>query len=116
MKKSSISNRIRDVMKQSGLTQQNLASILQVSQPAISLYLQGRIPPADILHKIARIGGTTVEWLLTGTVQTQRTQVQEKPAIYGNRQQLLALWETLSPEVQKNLLNIMQHLSGKSGI
>jgi transcriptional regulator with XRE-family HTH domain len=115
MKKTALSNRISDVMEKHGLTQQSMASLLQVSQPAISMYLQGRIPPANILHKIARIGETTVEWLLTGIIDSPLSTVQEKPAVYGNQHQLLELWDTLSPAVQKNLLMLMQNLSGKSG-
>ncbi|MCK4895076.1 MAG: helix-turn-helix transcriptional regulator, partial [Calditrichia bacterium] len=59
MNKTALSKRIREVIKKRGMTQQDLASLLQISQPAISLYLRGRIPPADILYKIARIGKTT---------------------------------------------------------
>ena len=39
---------------------------MQISQPAISKYLKERIPPADILLKLAQIGNTTIEWILTG--------------------------------------------------
>ena len=113
MNKTALSKRIREVIKKRGMTQQDLASLLQISQPAISLYLRGRIPPADILYKIARIGETTVEWLLTGGPHSEQSSVQEQPAVYGNQQQFLDLWVTLPPPVQKSLLILLRHLVGK---
>ena len=98
-----------------GMTQQDLASSLEMSQPAISSYLRGRIPPADVLYKIARIGQTTVEWLLLGDPISEPIMVKEKSAWYGNQQQLMELWANLSPSVQKNLLMLMRHLTNKLG-
>jgi transcriptional regulator with XRE-family HTH domain len=115
MKQTFLSTRIRDIMTKRGLTQQDLATLLQVSQPAISLYLKGRVPPAAILHKIAGIGGTSVEWLLTGSGASKALKAREKIPEYGRQHKLLELWETLTPSVQKNLLMLMQHLAGKTG-
>ena len=64
--KKQIGKRIRQIMGQLDVTQQELADLLGVSQPAISIYLKGRMPPPDVLLQIARLGGTTVEWILTG--------------------------------------------------
>lgn len=116
MNKTPLSRRISDVMKKQGMTQQNLALSLEVSQPAISSYLRGRMPPADVLYKIARIGQTTVEWLLMGDPFSQATGVKEEAAPYGNQQQLLDLWASLPPPVQNNLLMLMRHLAGKSSL
>ncbi|OPX32562.1 hypothetical protein B1H10_07425 [candidate division KSB1 bacterium 4484_188] len=46
-----LATRIRHVMQQEGLTQKDLAALLHISQPAVSLYLKGRMPPADTLKK-----------------------------------------------------------------
>lgn len=116
MKKTPLSIRISDVMKKQGMTQQNLALTLEVSQPAISSYLRGRMPPADILYKIARIGQTTIEWLLMGDSFSQATRVEEKVAPYGNQQLLLGLWAELPPPVQNNLLMLMRQLAAKSSL
>ena len=113
MKNSSLSGRIRDVMIKEGMTQQDLAISLEMSQPAISSYLRGRIPPADVLYKIARIGQTTVEWLLLGDSISEPIKVKEKSEWYDNQQQLMDLWVSLSAPVQKNLLILMRHLASK---
>jgi len=100
-------------MNKRGMTQQDLASSLEISQPAISSYLRGRMPPADVLYKIARIGQTTVEWLLMGDPTSEPIMIKEKSALYGNQQQLMDLWASLSPPVQKNLLMLIRHLASK---
>jgi transcriptional regulator with XRE-family HTH domain len=61
-----ICSRIDLIRRQQNWTQEQMAEALQISQPAISKYLKNRIPPADILLKLARAGNTTIEWLLTG--------------------------------------------------
>jgi transcriptional regulator with XRE-family HTH domain len=116
MNETLLSKRIRDIMRKQGMTQQDLASFLEMSQPAVSLYLRGRIPPADILYKIARIGETTMEWLLTGSPISEQSRVQEKSAAYGNQLQFLELWINLSPPVQRSLLLLMREIIGKANI
>ena len=64
-----IINRINLIRVQNNLNQEQLAKKLHISQPAVSKYLKDRIPPAEILLKLARLGGTTIEWLLTGKKQ-----------------------------------------------
>lgn len=61
-----ISGRIDLIRREKALTQEQLASLLGLSQPAVSKYLRRRIPPAETLLKIAQLGRTTIEWLLTG--------------------------------------------------
>ena len=50
-----ISERINYIRRQNNLNQLFLVK-----------YLKERIPPADILLKLAHLGGTTIEWILTG--------------------------------------------------
>jgi transcriptional regulator with XRE-family HTH domain len=61
-----IAERIDYIRRQNDLNQEQLAARLDISQPAVSKYLKERIPPADILLKLATLGGTTMEWILTG--------------------------------------------------
>ncbi len=61
-----ISDRINFIRKQNNLTQEQLANALGISQPAVSKYLKERIPPADVLYNLAKIGHTTIEWILCG--------------------------------------------------
>ena len=113
MKEKSVSDRIREVMKQLNMTQNDLAESLGISQPAVSLYLQGRIPPADILYKIAQIGYTSIEWMLTGQDIQKGYSVQEKKPLYGNQQTLLSLWKELPTNIQKDILTLIKHLTEK---
>ena len=81
-----VAQRIEMIQRQLGLTQVQLARALNVSQAAISKYLKERIPPADVLYELARLGQTTVEWILTGEknywFSQQTQQVHEQGASY----------------------------------
>ena len=63
---SEITARIDSIRRQKNMKQEQLAAALGISQPAVSKYLKDRIPPGDILLKLARLSNTTIEWILTG--------------------------------------------------
>jgi len=63
---SEITARIDSIRRQKNMNQEQLAAALGISQPAVSKYLKDRIPPGDILLKLARLSNTTIEWILTG--------------------------------------------------
>jgi transcriptional regulator with XRE-family HTH domain len=46
-----------------------------MKQPQLARYESGRIPDPAVLAKIARVGGATVDWILTG--QTREASVPE---------------------------------------
>lgn len=57
--------RLREYMTEKGLTQAQLATALDVSQPTISEWLSGKIKPsADSLMEISEHTGLTVDELL----------------------------------------------------
>lgn len=58
--------RLKEVLKGNNLTQKDVAQELGVSKTAINNYVQGRIPDAIILYKLASKCNVSVEWLLTG--------------------------------------------------
>ncbi|MFZ0390287.1 MAG: helix-turn-helix transcriptional regulator [Calditrichia bacterium] len=116
MKSSETSKRIRKIMKEKKLTQQNLSQLLQISQPSISQYLQGRIPPANVLHEIAKIGNTTMEWLVSGKNPPEAGQVQETPAVYGPHHEVLEVWEKLPDNIQKSMLKLMNEIGGTTSV
>ena len=107
-----VKERIARIMKQAGITQQELAAHLGISQPAVSLYLQGRMPPPEVLLHIAQLGNTTVEWLLTGQESAPggAAAVKEPAAVYLPHRRLLNLWQALPPAIRQDLLRLMQHL------
>ncbi|HYX72743.1 MAG TPA: helix-turn-helix domain-containing protein [Nitrososphaera sp.] len=64
-----------------------IAALLGVSNPAVSSYLRGRIPPAEKLVEIAGITGCNLHWLLTGEGPTQVIEDQEQA--FGSAKTLL---------------------------
>jgi transcriptional regulator with XRE-family HTH domain len=56
------------------------AKILGIPQPNLSKYESGRMPPADVMQKIADYGGVTVKWLLTGKEEKKALEQARYPA------------------------------------
>lgn len=110
MKTPKPQDRIRKIMQKKNFTQQHLSELLEISQPALSNYLKGRMPPADVLYQIARLDNTTVEWLLTGRKLKQTTSVHESQPAYGNEYLMLKFWRKLPAKIQKDLLVLVNHL------
>jgi transcriptional regulator with XRE-family HTH domain len=106
----SLQNRIREIMKKKKLTQKELANIIGISQPALSLYLGGRTPPVKVLLHIAKFADTTIEWLLTGQDLFKSNQIREAQQPYGTEAVLMNLWHQLPKNIQQDLLNLMQHI------
>ena len=111
-------------MQRAGITQRQMADLLGVSQPAVSVYLAGRLPPPRVLLGVARIGNTSIEWLLTGEEAAEEAamQVREQPLPYGRTAVMMDLWEQLPSPLQQNVLQLMRTLidisidgSAKSG-
>lgn len=110
-----ISQRIRRLMDRQGLTQQALADLLGLSQPAVSHYLKGRIPPPEVLLQLARLGGTTVDWLLSGEGSDPAHRVGETAAVYGRRARLLEAFDRLPPDLQASLVQLCVRLANYAG-
>ncbi len=110
--KPAVGKRLQKIMQQAQVTQKDLAELLGISQPAVSQYLQGRIPPGDVLLKIARLGNTTIEWLLTGEKNGRGAfnQIKEPPPAYGTKAVLFDLWEKLPSNIQSDLLTLIRHI------
>lgn len=64
--KSVIGERIKKLRKARGLRQWQMAEALGATQPAVHKYENGILPEVKRLLELARIGGTSVEWILTG--------------------------------------------------
>lgn len=64
--KREIGARIKRLRKEAGLRQWQLAELIGATQPAIHMYERGVLPEPKRLLELARIGNTTVEWILTG--------------------------------------------------
>jgi len=111
---SEISQRIDLIRRQKGWTQEQLATALALSQPAVSKYLKERIPPAETLLLLAQIGNTTMEWILTGQksyfYQDREQQVAEKKESYDADILLSRKIAALPAELRQALVVLIEHM------
>jgi transcriptional regulator with XRE-family HTH domain len=111
-----IAERIDFIRRQNDLNQEQLAARLDISQPAVSKYLKERIPPADILLKMAALGGTTVEWILTGQKKhfysTETLQVKDNENSYMQDMDIQLAYKIarLKPKARQTLKNLVDIL------
>lgn len=76
--KSAVGRRIRQIRLAAGLRQWQLAKALGTTQSAIHKYEHGVIPEPKRLVELARIGETSVEWVLTGSHWENGSQDQRR--------------------------------------
>ena len=68
-----ISERVSRLIEQSGLSKQDFGTRIGIDGSKLSKSLAGRRRfSSSELAEIAELGGTTVDWLLTGTVRPVR--------------------------------------------
>jgi len=111
-----ICDRVDFIRRQNNFNQEQLALKLSISQPAVSKYLNSRIPPADILFKLAQLGGTTIEWILTGknshSSNSALLKVQDKESNYGSNPHLLLAQKIgrLNPKARQAIKSLIEML------
>ena len=110
---SEVTGRIDSIRRQKGWTQEELARLLGISQPAVSKYLRDRIPPATVLLRLARLGNTTVEWLLSGekSYLYEAYRVQEKTASYDADYSLAQKIAALPPALREAVETLVNFLA-----
>ena len=64
--KAAMGKRVRQIRLAAGLRQWELGQMLGTTQSAIHKYEHGVVPEPRRLIELARIGGTSIEWVLTG--------------------------------------------------
>ena len=64
--KAALGARIRAIRGRAGLRQWELARLLGTTQSAVHKYEHGVVPEPRRLVELARIGNTSIEWILTG--------------------------------------------------
>lgn len=64
--KTAMGKRIRQIRLGANLRQWELAKLLGTTQSAVHKYEHGVVPEPRRLVELARIGGTSIEWVLTG--------------------------------------------------
>ena len=91
--KTVIGERIKYLRKAKGLRQWQMAELLGATQPAVHKYENGILPEVKRLLELARIGQTSIEWILTGRHwENGATQMERlDPRIYELAHELHAL-------------------------
>lgn len=107
-----VARRIDRMMHALNLNQKQLADHLQITQPAVSKYLQGRVPPAEILLHLSVLAGVSMEWILTGQTRPALTGVAEPSAVYEAATQLQKKLDRLPPRIKEDFDHLIDSLSG----
>ncbi len=76
--KAAMGRRIRQIRLGASLRQWELAKLLGTTQSAVHKYEHGVVPEPRRLVELARIGGTSVEWVLTGAHWENGSEEQER--------------------------------------
>ena len=84
LNKKEIGKRIKRLRKEKGLKQWQMADLLGATQPAVHKYENGILPEVKRLLELARVGNTSMEWILTGRHWEQGSEERERisPEIY----------------------------------
>jgi transcriptional regulator with XRE-family HTH domain len=77
--KEAMGRRIRQIRLSAGLRQWELARLLGTTQSAVHKYEHGVVPEPRRLVELARTGGTSIEWVLTGRHWENGSEEQERP-------------------------------------
>lgn len=103
--KAEIGRRIRLVRKELGLRQWQLAELLDATQPAIHKYERGTLPEPGRILQLARLGNTSVEWILTGRHAEDGSDRRERPAadLFG----LAGRLRSLGPEKLRAIESVL---------
>jgi transcriptional regulator with XRE-family HTH domain len=78
LNKEAMGQRIRQLRLGAKLRQWELAKLLGTTQSAVHKYEHGVVPEPRRLVELARIGGTSIEWVLTGTHWENGSEAQER--------------------------------------
>lgn len=76
--KAAMGKRIKQIRLTAGMKQWELAKLLGTTQSAVHKYEHGVVPEPRRLVALARIGSTSVEWVLTGEHWENGSEVQER--------------------------------------
>jgi transcriptional regulator with XRE-family HTH domain len=76
--KAAMGKRIRQIRLAAGLRQWELARMLGTTQSAVHKYEHGVVPEPRRLVELARVGQTSIEWVLTGHHWENGSEAQER--------------------------------------
>lgn len=105
--------RIKEARIAANLTQDQLANLLGIKNTTLSGYETGaHDPKSNTLIEIARICGTTVDYLLGISVELAKEEENEVPAsLAADEDELVTIYRDLNDHGQTILLNTARGLS-----
>ncbi len=106
-----VAGRIKFIMRKLKLNQAELAKALEITQPAVSKYLNERMPPVEIIFRLAFLGKVSMEWLLTGKPGPAARYVAEPLANYQTAAVSRDQISELPPQVQEALRILIDYLA-----
>lgn len=71
-------NRLTNAMKQKNITNTQLTELAEISKNNIGNYKNGQIPNANILYKLSKLLGVSMEYLLTGKEASELSPDEQK--------------------------------------
>jgi transcriptional regulator with XRE-family HTH domain len=84
----SYGERLRKLRKRKGITQEDLAKILNVEKSSVSEYKRGRLPPLDTAQKIANYFGVSVDYMLGDTDYPYKINISEDFSVIADNDRL----------------------------
>jgi len=107
-----ISERINCIMFDLGINQNQLAKMLNITRPAISKYLKGRVPPPFVLLYLSKLSGKTIEWILTGEneIITAEKKVSDNSDSYGIEKTLEEKINMLPEKIRINIEKLVDSI------
>ncbi len=113
-RKKAIGNKIRQVRSKLGMTQLEMAKAIRHSKQSVSGYEIGdTYPSIDSLIQISRLGGVSIDWLLTGETNVPHEQPTE--GLTHEEQRLIEAYRNAGRMNQVALLRIAEAVTKNKG-
>lgn len=101
-------NRIRQLRRKAGISQEKLAEMMNVTQASISLYETNSNIPSDMLVAISRYFGVSVDYLLC--LDDRETDA----ALSSEEYQLILCYRELPLKYRKAVISAVKIMNGNS--
>lgn len=106
-------NRLKELRKRKGISQNDLANLIQVHFTQVSRYERGETKPnAEAMTKLAKALDTTVDFLMTGTMEDSIQEAGLDKEIIARLKQI----QQLNAEDKKTVLAFLDAFIAKDQI
>lgn len=109
----SFASRLKELRKRKGISQNDLANLMQVHFTQVSRYERGETKPnAEAMAKLAKALDTTVDYLMTGTMEETIQEAGLDKEIIARFKQI----QELGAEDKKTVLSFLDAFIAKGKI